>query len=636
MVGGLTPQTMTQLAVKGVFQDMSCMLLHADGTSMPVNLFGLIERRAEGQRQISRILILARPAQSETEFSDGLDLSTYLADRVSDGVALVDGDWTVLSVNRSFCDITGVASSAAIGATLPAIMPGVDDFSSEIADDRWEGEYVGKRADDCDYMVMMTIHALGADRSGGANRLVTIRDITNLRKSEQYIHNLAYHDALTGLANRAYFERRVNDAIKIAKRSRQRLAILFFDLDEFKDVNDSLGHLAGDQLLCTVASRISNVVRDSDLVARLGGDEFCILVQNVEQPHLASNVAQKCLEAISESCTLAGRELQPMASVGITMYPDDGESYATLLQSADSAMYAAKHAGKNRYAFYSPDLTKAAQARLALEQDLRIALRNGDFELHYQPQVELTTGRMVGVEALVRWNREESGPVSPAEFIPVIERIGLIEVLGEWVLREACRQAVEWTAAGLPSLKIAVNISGMHFRRGRIIRAVRHALRESGLEPHYLQIEVTETALQTESESLRTFTELKKIGVSLAIDDFGTGYSCLNSIRRLPLDCLKIDRMFMRDLIDDHENSSIIATIIAMGRAMGLTVVAEGVEDIRQVRYLSGLGCNLVQGFYFSPALRGDAVPSLAQTSFYPSTAEAADSGQVTGSGKTR
>jgi len=631
---GISVRTIGGLAVNGIFQGMRCKLAHAAGQLLTVDLFGLIKYEDGSHQKIEQLMLLAQPVDVGNEPSNNLQLSKYLADRVSDGIVIVDSDWTVLSANRSFCDIIGVNSADVIGVELDHLLPMAPVFSEEPLSSHWECEYAGKQRDGSEYMVLMSVHTLGQDDGDHENRLVTIKDLTSLKESEQHIRRLAYKDTLTGLANRLEFERRVKQATRMARRRGKKLAILFFDLDGFKDVNDSLGHAAGDEMLCEIAERIKSAVRETDLVARLGGDEFCVLLENIEQPHEASIAAQKCLVAISGAYTILGRELQPMASVGITLYPDDGKTYAALLQSADSAMYAAKHAGKGCYAFYSPELTTTAQQRMAIEQEIRSAVRNGDFELHYQPQIELHSGRMVGVEALVRWKHPERGLILPGEFISVVERIGLIEELGEWVLREACRQTARWSRAGLPELKVAVNISGLHFQQGRIVTPVRQTLEETGLKPHLLELEVTETALQTEDEAVDTFRQLKELGVRLAIDDFGTGFSCLNSIRQLPLNCLKVDHTFIRDLVRDVENSSIVATIVAMGRAMGLTVVAEGVEEIEQVRYLSGLGCAQGQGYYFSRPVAAAEIPLLADKSFHPSINRDAASDSVKTGGR--
>ena len=322
--------------------------------------------------------------------------------------------------------------------------------------------------------------------------------------------------------------------------------------------------------------------------------------------------------SIAEPIVIANRNLQPSASVGITLFPQNGQDYESLLQTADSAMYAAKYAGKHRYAFYTPNLTIAAERRMTLEHDLRRSIQLGEFELHYQPQVALDSGRLVGVEALIRWQHPTRGMVPPNEFIPVAERIGLIEELGKWVLRTACRQAVLWRESGLPQLRVAVNISGLHFRDGKIVAAVREVLEETALEPAGLEVEITETSVQTSDKTLDTFTSLKELGVRIAIDDFGTGYSCLDSLKRLPLDCLKVDRVFVNKLLDDQDDSVIVATIIAMSRAMRLASVAEGVETLEQVQYLSALGCNLAQGYYFSKPVAADQIPELIARNFMP------------------
>lgn len=440
--------------------------------------------------------------------------------------------------------------------------------------------------------------------------------IKAIKTAEAKVQKLAYYDSLTGLGNRAYLRQRIIQSIKAARRNDRKFAILFFDLDGFKDINDSLGHQAGDELLQAVSDRLQTVLREVDFAARLGGDEFCVLLEDITDKYAAGKVAKKCLDAIAAPIVIANRNLQPSASVGITIFPENGEDYESLLQTADSAMYAAKDAGKQRYAFYTPDLTITAGRRLTLEHDLRRSVRLGEFELLYQPQVALGDGRLVGVEALVRWQHPTRGMLPPDEFIQVAERIGLIEELGEWVLHTACQQAVVWCEAGLPQFRVAVNISGLHFRDGRIVNAVREALQETGLEPARLEVEITETAVQTSEETLITFRHLKELGVNIAIDDFGTGYSCLASLKHLPLDCLKVDQAFIRDFLDDPDYSVIVATIIGMGRAMRLTVVAEGVETIEQVRYLSGIGCDVAQGYFFSRPVSADQIPRLVSSNF--------------------
>lgn len=625
MVDGLTVSSIKRLAVNGAFQKMRGLLKRADGALLPVDLSGLAAFGKGSSGQTQRLLLLAQPA---ARHGRELMISDDIADCISDGIALVDRDWRILSMNRAFGEITQLAVNETFAEAVPERMP---EFGAGVEPGNagnWEGEIAGRRRDGSEFVVLMTMRCLD-DSDGSENCLVTIRDITRLKESEKHIRELAYTDILTGLANRAEFERRVAESIRRSARRGDRFAILYFDLDGFKYINDSLGHAAGDQMLQTVGSRLKDAIRETDFAARLGGDEFCVLVENVEREHDAARIADKCLDAVTAETRVASRPMRPQASVGIAFFPEDGEDHDTLMQSADSAMYAAKQSSSERFAFYSADMTAAAQRRLALEQALRAALDNGEFELLYQPQIELGSGRMVGVESLIRWRHPTRGVVSPGEFIDVAEKIGLIEDLGVWVLHTACNQAVEWSRNGLPPLSVAVNISGSHFEDGKILGPVERILAETGLEPGRLELEVTETVVQTNAQATETFDRLKGLGVRMAIDDFGTGYSCLDSIRRLPLHRLKIDRVFVNDLLADSDNSSIIATIIAMGRAMGLAVVAEGVEHLEQVLYLRALGCDLVQGFYFSKPVSASEIEALADRSFLPDTGRPEVDGRV-------
>jgi len=441
-------------------------------------------------------------------------------------------------------------------------------------------------------------------------------DITQTKKTEEHIRRLAYHDDITGLSNRVNCHQQIDLVIKTAHRSKQKFALLFLDLDGFKDINDSLGHKAGDKLLKIIGTRLQEVLRETDFIARQGGDEFCILIENISEGYLVAQVAEKCLTAIAQPVMIAERELRPRASIGITLFPEDGQSREQLLQAADSAMYAAKHAGKHRYAFYTPELTAKAEERLSLEHDLRRSLGTDEFELHYQPQIDLNSGKMVAVEALIRWHHPERGLIPPDQFIDVAERIGLISKLGEWVLLTACKQAITWRQLGIQNLRMAVNISGTQFQDEKFIGIVQNTLNATGLEPEALELEITEGVMQATNQSITTFKQLKKMGVNIAIDDFGTGYSCLASLKQLPIDCLKVDRTFLQGLLENPDDSVIIATILGMGHALELSVVAEGVETAEQVKYLHGIGCDLVQGYYFSKPVTSDQIPKLATKHF--------------------
>ncbi len=462
--------------------------------------------------------------------------------------------------------------------------------------------------------------------------LATMLNITQRRATEQHIRDLAYSDKLTGLASRAYFYKHMEDVIKSARRRHEHFALVYIDLDGFKDINDSLGHDAGDELLGIVGQRLQSVLRGTDFVARLSGDEFCILVDNVNGQHTAADVASRCLQEINQPVTLGEREIRPRVSIGIARFPEDGEDLKTLLKSADSAMYAAKAEGRHRYTFYAPELTVRAERRLWLEQELRQALEKNQFELHYQPQVEVATGDLAGVEALIRWHHPEMGLVSPVEFIGIAERIGLIRELGEWVLKTACQQAVAWQQSGLRPIGIAVNISPIHFRDPALLQSVSQTLADTGLEPRLLELEITESVVQDMDDKADMFQQLRDMGVKIAIDDFGTGYSSLASLKHLPIDCLKIDRLFIMDLNESAGASLLVETIVGIARAMGQRVVAEGVEELEQLQILERIGCDLIQGYHFSRPVPAAEIPTMIKAGFDISALEdTAGSGKKTG-----
>ena len=443
----------------------------------------------------------------------------------------------------------------------------------------------------------------------------------NLRKSHDQIAFLAYHDSLTGLPNRRLFGELLERAIASAERDDQVLAILFLDLDDFKRVNDSLGHQVGDQMLNEVSERLSAVVRPCDwvshevprdhgnTVARLGGDEFIVLLSALPTPLHAANVASRILDELARPICVGGNEIHASTSIGITTCPGDGRTAETLIKNADIAMYHAKTQGKNHYQFYAETMNKELVGRLALERSLREALTRQEFVLHYQPQVDTRNGDMIGVEALVRWIHPETGMIPPADFIPLAEETGLIVPLSEWVLREACRQNKAWQDAGLPPVTVAVNISARQFVREDLESTVRRVLAQTGLEARYLDIELTESSvMQAPEQAAQTLRALKTLGVKISLDDFGMGYSSLSALKRLPIDCLKIDQSFVRDITSNDDDAAITSTIIAMGRSLNLTVVAEGVERVDQFQFLRARGCDRVQGYLISRPVPADQI----------------------------
>jgi diguanylate cyclase (GGDEF)-like protein/PAS domain S-box-containing protein len=430
------------------------------------------------------------------------------------------------------------------------------------------------------------------------------KNITGEKRVQERIQHMAQHDALTDLPNRSLLYDRVGQLVTQGRRNPHVFALLFIDLDRFKNVNDSLGHQVGDRLLQSVSERLLTCIRESDTVARIGGDEFVVLLAGLSEAKDAGTVAEKLQELLSQPFRFEGHDLHVTPSVGICTYPQDGADVETLMRNADTAMYHAKEMGRNNYQFFTPDMNAAAQRRLALENDLRRALERSEFILHYQPQIDLVTGDIIGFEALVRWRHPERAMVPPGEFIPVAEETGMINPLGEWVLHHTCVQAAEWLRAGHPPLQVAVNLSAHQFRREGVAATVARVLKESGLPAARLELEITESAIIHQPEqAIVTFNELSGMGVQLSIDDFGTGYSSLSYLKRFPIDKLKIDQSFVRDIHTDPDDAAIVTAIIAMAHSLGLEVIAEGVETAEQLAFLRTLGCDKAQGYYFSRPL---------------------------------
>jgi diguanylate cyclase (GGDEF)-like protein len=436
---------------------------------------------------------------------------------------------------------------------------------------------------------------------------------SRLRESEvklelsRRVEYLAYHDGLTGLPNRSMFSKLLAQSISEARRYHRQFAIAFLDLDRFKQINDTLGHDAGDQLLLEVASRLRACVRDSDAVARLGGDEFVVLLPTLGDAKYAATVAQKILAIIAGPFTLIGHEFRITASIGISLFPQDGMDELALTKHADIAMYQAKEEGKNNFQFYSEKLNAHTLERLTLESSLRHALERKEFLLHYQAKRDIVSGRITGMEALLRWQHPDLGTVTPMKFIPVAEETGLIVPIGRWVLRTACLQNVAWQNQGLPHLSIAVNLTARQFAEEHLLQDVRSILADTGMEPHLLELEITESMLIRDVENTRRIlTGLKALGVRIAIDDFGTGYTSLATLQRFPLDTIKIDRSLIRDIAGTAEDTGLADAIIAMGKSLSLTVVAQGVETREQAEFLRTHACDELQGFYFKRPLPAD------------------------------
>jgi len=547
------------------------------------------------------------------EAEEKLRLSATVLEHIADGVMVIDTAGKIVAVNPAFSQITGYTEQEALGRDRSLTRSGRHDdgFYQALWDELvqtgfWRGEIWNLRKSGELYLEWLTLSAVRDNRGQTTHYVGVASDITLVKEAQEKLDHLAHHDPLTALPNRLLFHDRLQHALQRAARMGEKLALLFIDLDRFKNVNDTLGHHIGDELLKQVARCLSEKLREGDTLARLGGDEFIVLLENVDGEFGASLVADKLVTMFEQPFMVAGHELFVTCSVGISLFPADATDLNMLIRNADVAMYQAKARGRNGYSFYAPSMTGEGVERLRLETFLRRSIEKEEIFLNFQPQVEIDTGRLVGVEALVRWNHPELGLVPPVRFIPLAEDTGFINQLGKWVLHESCRQMVRWQEAGLHVPKIAVNLSARQFERGSIVNMVAEILRETGLEPGRLQLEVTESVIMSTGDAMVFINDLHSIGVALAIDDFGTGYSSLAYLKQLPVQTLKIDRSFIKDISTDVNDEAITIAIIQLGKSMNLSVIAEGVETQEQADFLLRHGCNLAQGYFYSKPLLAD------------------------------
>ncbi|HVI51466.1 MAG TPA: EAL domain-containing protein [Candidatus Sulfotelmatobacter sp.] len=541
-------------------------------------------------------------------------LATSVFQNTAEAIVVTDPDAVVISVNPAFSAITGYAPEEAVGKT-PRILKS-DHNSPEfytalwqtlLTSGQWQGELWNRRKDGEAFLAWQTISAV-RDPAGTLVRFVSVfNDITELHHKDQHIRHQAFHDALTGLPNRLLLQDRLEHAIDIAYRESRPLAVMFIDLDRFKVINDSLGHDVGDSLLVEVTGRLKSCMRRSDTIARLGGDEFVVILTDFAGSSEVADVAEKIVASVLEPLDLKGHEIHVGASIGIAMYPQDGADVTTLMKGADTAMYRAKDAGRNTFRFFDAKLDGETVERLKLEAALRHALDKGEFQLYYQPKIDLATNAVSGAEALIRWNSPERGLVMPDRFIPLAEETGLILPIGDWVLGEACRQIAEWRDRGLPLIRVAVNVSARQFTNELLCERVGKLLEQYRLSAEMLEIELTESTVMADPErAVGQLQKLRDIGVAVSVDDFGTGYSSLSYLKKLPLSTIKIDRTFVRHLDQENENAAIVRAILGLGEALGMTAIAEGVETEGEARHLQEAGCHVAQGFKYSRPVPAD------------------------------
>lgn len=578
-------------------------LVLGTGVLLTLSFAGLFWRMTRINRDLLREAAGRRQAQAQ------LALAGKLFESSGEAIIITDASNKIVSVNQAFTAMTGYVYQEIAGRNPRLLRSRRHNgaFYREMWQQirqtgGWQGEIWNRKKNGQDIPLWVVTSAIPDDCGQVTNYVSVASDMSQRKAAEERIEFLAYYDALTGLPNRTLLRDRLQQAIAHARRYGTNVALMFLDLDRFKNINDSLGHSTGDLLLQEVAGRLKAVVRQADTVARMGGDEFMIVLSHCSGRTEAASVAERIQQDVSRPYTIQGKELTIEASIGISIYPTDGVDIDYLMSSADVAMYQSKRGGQGVYQFYSADVSAETSLRLQIENELRRALDQGELFLHFQPQVLAATGEIIGAEALVRWQHPEKGLISPADFIPIAEESGLIVPIGEWVLKEACRWNARWQRISPERpIPVAVNVSAVQFRQQGFKDMVLRVLASSGLSPQYLELELTESAFVNDAGGpAGSLAGLKDMGVRLSIDDFGTGYSSLIYLKRFPLDRLKICQLFVRDLNDDADDAAIVTAIIQMGKSLGLRVVAEGVETPEQLAFLREHGCDEIQGYLFA------------------------------------
>lgn len=555
---------------------------------------------------------VSRDITDRVQAEHSLRQAAKVFESTREGVMITDPEKRILLVNRAFTELMGYTPEDVLGKSTDMLQSPRHDaeffrrmWKQVKTTGHWQGEVWGRRRNGDEFPQLCSISAVNDDAGRPLQYVYVFTDISKIKQTEAELEFLAHHDPLTRLPNRRLLLARIRHGMETIKRDGGLMALLMLDLDRFKDVNDSFGHLTGDELLQQVADRLKNRLRSVDTITRLGGDEFTVLLHNITQQEDAGRVASEIVGMLGEPWFLSnGAEIRIGSSVGITLYPGHCETAEEMLQQADTALYQAKEEGRGRFKYFSEELTHAARERVALEAALRRAIGENELRVHFQPQVDIRTGKLVGAEALLRWQHPEEGMMLPSRYIAVAEETGLIADIGDWVLHETCRLGKDWLEAGLPPITLAVNLSPQQFHHKDITATVARALSESGFPAASLELELTESILiKREDEAVAKMNELRDMGISLAIDDFGTGYSSLSYLKRFPVDKLKIDKSFIEDIPKQKGDMEIANTVIAIGHTLGFRVLAEGVETQEQLEFLKSQGCDLYQGYYMSQAL---------------------------------
>ncbi|AOS40813.1 diguanylate cyclase [Pseudomonas brassicacearum] len=623
-------QMLDLLKRDGFVRDFSCHIRRNDGQ---IRLCEVSSRPLPIGNE-DCMLTIARDITERHLMQEKLQQAATVFESTAEGVLITDTQQHISAVNRAFTEITGYSETEALGHTPRLLASGLHDsafyaamWHQLTAEGHWQGEISNRRKNGELYPSWLTISAVRNRDRQITHFVAVFADISSLKHAQARLDYQAHHDPLTGLPNRTLFESRLLAALNGQQENGGQGAVLFLDLDRFKHINDSLGHPVGDLLLKGIAVRLREQLRDIDTVARLGGDEFIILLPGLQQPSDAEHIAQKLLNCFGAPFQAGEHEFFISASIGTSLYPQDGCDVATLVKNADAAMYRSKAKGRNRVESYTRDLTAQASERVALEHELRRAIERNELSLSFQPKISLIDNQLVGAEALIRWTHPTFGDVPPEHFIPLAEENGMILQIGDWVLERACRQLCEWNDAYDSLGPLSVNLAGAQLRQPNLLGRIEQLLRENQLEPGLLQLEITENFIMSQAEeALTVLHQLKKLGVQLAIDDFGTGYSSLSYLKRLPLDILKIDQSFVRGLPDDPHDAAIVRAIIALGRSMQFTVIAEGVETLAQQQFLTEEGCEQIQGYIVSLPLCADEFAAtflrMTVSDFSDSTAE--------------